>query len=183
MPPPTPVVPQWTISLPRPSPGASFGGTPFRPRAPQEEPRAMADSKPLDTTDAAFALLDPFDQWWKEVEPEGYYLYEAPLQTAPTTRVSVVDKKTGEVRKDLINFASYNYLGLSYRPEVKEAIKKAVDIYGGGSSGSPILSGTTDLHRQLADAVARFKGKEAASIFPTGYSANVGTIAGLMRSG
>lgn len=133
--------------------------------------------------DDAFALLDPFDQWWKEVEPEGYYLYEAPLQTAPTTRVSVVDKKTGETRHDLINFASYNYLGLSYRPEVKEAIKRAVDMYGGGSSGSPILSGTTELHRELADAVARFKGKEAASIFPTGYSANVGTIAGLMRSG
>ena len=131
----------------------------------------------------AFALLDPFDQWWKEVEPEGYYLYEAPLQTAPTTRVSVVDKKTGQVRKDLINFASYNYLGLSYRPEVKDAIKRAVDIYGGGSSGSPILSGTTALHNELAIEVARFKGKEAASIFPTGYSANVGTIAGLMRSG
>ncbi len=87
------------------------------------------------------------------------------------------------MRTGLINFASYNYLGLSYRPEVKEAIKRAVDTYGGGSSGSPILSGTTELHRELADAVARFKGKEAASIFPTGYSANVGTIAGLMRSG
>jgi 8-amino-7-oxononanoate synthase len=133
--------------------------------------------------DDAFALLDPFDQWWTEVEPEGYYQYEAPLQSAPTTRVSVLDKKTGEVRHGLINFASYNYLGLSYRPEVKEAIKRAVDVYGGGSSGSPILSGTTALHTELAEAVARFKGKEAASIFPTGYSANVGTIAGLMRSG
>ena len=133
--------------------------------------------------DDAFALLEPFDQWWREVEPEGYYLYELPVQGAPATRVDVRDKKTGEIRRGLINFASYNYLGLSYRPEVKEAIKRAVDIYGGGASGSPILSGTTDLHRQLADAVARFKGKEAASIFPTGYSANVGTIAGLMRSG
>ena len=133
--------------------------------------------------DDAFALLDPFDQWWTEVEPEGYYQYEAPLQTAPTTRVDVLDKKTGQIRRGLINFASYNYLGLSYRPEVKEAIKRAVDVYGGGASGSPILSGTTELHRELARAVARFKGKEAASIFPTGYSANVGTIAGLMRSG
>ena len=133
--------------------------------------------------DDAFALLDPFDAWWSEAEPEGYYQYESALQSAPSTRVDVLDKKTGEVRKNLINFASYNYLGLSYRPEVKEAIKAAVDIYGGGSSGSPILSGTTDLHRQLGEAVARFKQKEAALIFPTGYSANVGTIAGLMRSG
>ena len=85
-----------------------------------------------------FDLLEPFDQWWGEVEPEGYYQYELPLMSAPKTRVDVLDKKTGEVRRDLINFASYNYLGLSYRPEVKQAIKDALDIYGGGSSGSPI---------------------------------------------
>ena len=130
-----------------------------------------------------FALLDPFDAWWSEAEPAGYYQYELPLQSAPSTRVDVLDKKTGEVRAGLINFASYNYLGLSYRTEVKEAIKAAVDVYGGGASGSPILSGTTALHQELSEEVARFKLKEGALIFPTGYSANVGTIAGLMRSG
>lgn len=133
--------------------------------------------------DDAFALLEPFDDWWSEVRPAGYYLYELPIHTQPGTRVDVEDTKTGELRRGLINFASYNYLGLSYRPEVKEAIKEAVEIYGGGSSGSPILSGTTALHQELADEMAAFKGKEAAMIFPTGYSANVGTIAGLMRSG
>jgi glycine C-acetyltransferase len=97
--------------------------------------------------------------------------------------VDVEDTKTHEVRHGLVNFASYNYLGLSYRPEVKAAIKEAAEIYGGGASGSPILSGTTELHRKLAEEVADFKEKEAALIFPTGYSANVGTIAGLMRSG
>jgi len=131
----------------------------------------------------AFALLEPFDDWWREVRPSGYYLYELPMHSQPGTRVDVEDTKTGEIRRGLVNFASYNYLGLSYRPEVKQAIKDAADVYGGGSSGSPILSGTTALHQQLADEVAAFKGKEAALIFPTGYSANVGTIAGLMRSG
>lgn len=131
----------------------------------------------------AFALLEPFADWWDEVKPAGYYLYELPLHSAPSTRVDVEDTKTGEIRRGLVNFASYNYLGLSYRPEVKQAIKEAVDIYGGGSSGSPILSGTTALHRSFAEEVAAFKGTEAAMIFPTGYSANVGTIAGLMRSG
>ncbi len=131
----------------------------------------------------AFALLEPFDDWWREVKPAGYYLYELPLHTAPGTRVDVEDTKTGDIRRGLVNFASYNYLGLSYRPEVKQAIKEAAEVYGGGSSGSPILSGTTALHKQFAEEVAAFKGKEAAMIFPTGYSANVGTIAGLMRSG
>ena len=131
----------------------------------------------------AFDLLGPFGDWWEEVRPRGYYQYELPIHSAPSTRVDVEDTKTGEIRKGLLNFASYNYLGLSYRPEVKDAIKAAVDRYGAGSSGSPILSGTTALLQQLAEAVARFKGKEAAMIFPTGYSANVGLIAGLMRAG
>lgn len=130
-----------------------------------------------------FALLAPFDDWWKDVKPAGYYLYELPLHSAPGTRVDVHDTKTHELREGLVNFASYNYLGLSYRPEVKEAIKEAAEIYGGGSSGSPILSGTTKLHQQFTEEIAAWKGKEDALIFPTGYSANVGTIAGLMRSG
>jgi glycine C-acetyltransferase len=133
--------------------------------------------------DDPFALLAPFDDWYSEVKPAGYYLYELPLHSAPGTRVDVKDTKTGELRTDLVNFASYNYLGLSYRPEVKQAIREAAEIYGGGSSGSPILSGTTELHRAFTEEMAAFKGKEATLVFPTGYSANVGTIAGLMRSG
>ena len=135
------------------------------------------------TGDDAFALLEPFDDWYSQVKPEGYYLYELPLHSQPGTRVDVEDTKAGVIRRNLVNFASYNYLGLSYRPEVKKAIQEAAEIYGGGASGSPILSGTTDLHQKLALEIAEFTGQEAALIFPTGYSANVGTIAGLMRSG
>jgi 8-amino-7-oxononanoate synthase len=133
--------------------------------------------------DDPFALLEPFDDWYSQVEPAGYYLYELPLHTQPSTRVDIQDTKTGELRRGLINFASYNYLGLSYRPEVKKAIQEAAEVFGGGSSGSPILSGTTILHKQFEAEMAAFKGKEATLLFPTGYSANVGTIAGLMRSG
>jgi 8-amino-7-oxononanoate synthase len=130
-----------------------------------------------------FDLIEPFGKWWDEVEPRGYYQYELPIHSAPSTRIDVEDTKAGIIRRDLLNFASYNYLGLSYRPEVKEAIKAAVDKFGAGSSGSPILSGNTALLKELKEKIARFKGKEDALIFPTGYSANVGLIAGLMRSG
>jgi glycine C-acetyltransferase len=130
-----------------------------------------------------FDLLEPFQKWYQEARPGGYYQFELPIHSAPSTRVDVEDTKAGVIRRGLINFASYNYLGLSYRPEVKEAIKAAVDRFGAGSSGSPILSGTTALLQELEERIARFKGKEAALVFPTGYSANVGLIAGLMRSG
>ncbi len=131
----------------------------------------------------AFAMLDPFDEWWKDSKPAGYYLYGLPLQGAPTTRVDIRNTKTGEIHEGLYNFASYNYLGLSYRPEVKEAVIEAVHQYGNGASGSPILSGSLEIHHELADRLAAFKGKEAVLLFPTGYSVNVGVIAGLMRSG
>jgi glycine C-acetyltransferase len=127
-------------------------------------------------------LLGPFRDWYEEAVPNGYYLYSEPLETAPTTRARVKNRKTGVVQ-DLLNLASYNYLGISYRPEVKKAAIDAVEKYGLGASGSPILSGTMDVHLKLADAMARFKAKEAAILFPTGYSANVGFISSLMRAG
>ncbi|MCH7855779.1 MAG: aminotransferase class I/II-fold pyridoxal phosphate-dependent enzyme [Gemmatimonadetes bacterium] len=133
--------------------------------------------------DDAFAMLEPFDEWWKDSKPSGYYLYGLPMQGAPTTRVDIRNTKTNEIHTDLLNFASYNYLGLSYRPEVKEAVIEAVGRYGNGASGSPILSGSLEIHHELSDRLAEFKGKEAVLLFPTGYSVNVGVISGLMRSG
>jgi glycine C-acetyltransferase len=127
-------------------------------------------------------LLTPFREWYDEALPNGYYLYSEPLTTAPTTRVRVTNRKTGQVQ-DLLNLASYNYLGISYRPEVKRAAIEAIERYGLGASGSPILSGTMDIHVELAKAVASFKAKEAAILFPTGYSANVGFISSIMRAG
>jgi 8-amino-7-oxononanoate synthase len=127
-------------------------------------------------------LLVPFGEWYAEALPNGYYLYSEPLSSAPTTRVRVQDRKTGQIQ-ELINLASYNYLGISYRDEVKEAAIEATRRFGLGASGSPILSGTMDVHLQLAQAVADFKDKKAAILFPTGYSANVGFISAIMRPG
>jgi 8-amino-7-oxononanoate synthase len=127
-------------------------------------------------------LLGPFASWYEEALPNGYYLYSEPVHSAPTTRVQIKDRKTGQLR-DLLNLASYNYLGISYRDEVKQAAIEAVHKYGLGASGSPILSGTFDIHNELAEAMASFKDKPAAILFPTGYSANVGFISALMRSG
>jgi glycine C-acetyltransferase len=127
-------------------------------------------------------LLRPFKEWYDEALPNGYYLYSEPLSSAPSTTVQVTNRKTGQVQ-ELLNLASYNYLGISYRDEVKKAAIEATEKYGLGASGSPILSGTMDIHKDLANAVASFKDKEAAILFPTGYSANVGFISSLMRAG
>ncbi|MCH7548073.1 MAG: aminotransferase class I/II-fold pyridoxal phosphate-dependent enzyme [Candidatus Krumholzibacteriota bacterium] len=131
----------------------------------------------------AFGVLEHFDAWFTEAKPAGYYLFGMPMETAPTTRVDVIEQKGFEELKGLINFASYNYLGLSGHPEVIEAAVEATRKYGTGASGSPILSGQMDLHEEFARRIAKFKGTEEALLFPSGYSGNLGIIAGVMRAG
>jgi glycine C-acetyltransferase len=133
--------------------------------------------------DDPFDILGPFDDWYSEARPWGYYLFGQAMQTKPATRVDIVESKGHTRLEGLINFASYNYLGLSYHPDVIRASVEATQKYGCGSAGSPILSGTLDLHEELAARVAAFKKEESALIFPTGYSANLGVIGGLMRPG
>ena len=75
--------------------------------------------------------------------------------------------------------ASNDYLGLIDHPEIKKAAKKAINIYGVGSGGSRLTTGTLPLHNQLETALASFKHTEKALIFNTGYMANVGIISAL----
>jgi glycine C-acetyltransferase len=129
-----------------------------------------------------FAILDPYNQWFTAAQREGYYLFAQPMTTPAGTRIDLEEKLEHE-RVKLLNLSSYNYLGLSYRPEVIAAAKRALDQYGLGAAGSPILSGTMEIHVELERALADFKKKEAVLLFPTGYSTNLGLIQGLMRPG
>jgi glycine C-acetyltransferase len=134
------------------------------------------------SSDDALAIVKPYNAWYQQARPAGYYLFSQPMLSGPTPRIEIEEQ--AELRHvGLINLSSYNYLGLSYRPEVVEAAKRALDTYGLGAAGSPILSGTMHVHQELEEALARFKGTESAMIFPTGYSTNVGLISGLMRPG
>ena len=85
--------------------------------------------------------------------------------------------------KNYILLGSNGYLGLSVDPAVKEAAREALERYGAGSGGSRLVSGSTDLHRELEDCIARFKKTEAAILFSSGYLANVGTISSLVGEG
>jgi glycine C-acetyltransferase len=104
------------------------------------------------------------------------------MSTPPRAQIDL-EEQLDHQRLKLLNLSSYNYLGLSYRPEVVAAAKRALDQYGLGAAGSPILSGTMNVHVELERELASFKCKEAALAFPTGYSTNVGLIQGLMRPG
>lgn len=72
--------------------------------------------------------------------------------------------------------ASNDYLGLIDNPAIKKAAQQAVEIYGTGSGGSRLTTGTLPLHNQLEAQLANFKHTESALLFNTGYMANVGII-------
>ena len=81
----------------------------------------------------------------------------------------------------MINLCSYNYLGLANHPEVIAAAHEALRTHGLGACGSPMLSGMTDLHRELERQVAKFLGREDAMFFNSGFGGALGTISGLLR--
>lgn len=80
-------------------------------------------------------------------------------------------------------FSSNNYLDLANDPEVKAAARGALEQYGVGAGGSRLTTGTGPLHVRLEEELARFKGREAALVFNTGYMANVGILSALAGRG
>jgi 8-amino-7-oxononanoate synthase len=82
--------------------------------------------------------------------------------------------------KTLLNFSSNDYLGLANEPALKEAAIKAVERYGAGAGGSRLVCGSLAPHQELDEALAAFKGTEAALGFSTGYTAAIGTICALL---
>ncbi len=81
--------------------------------------------------------------------------------------------------RETILVGTNNYLGLTFDPDCIEATVEAVRQQGTGTTGSRIANGTYSSHRQLEQAIAAFLGRSAAMVFPTGYQANLGIIAGL----
>jgi 8-amino-7-oxononanoate synthase len=79
-----------------------------------------------------------------------------------------------------VNFASYDYLGLSQHSAVAEAAKAAIERFGTSVSASRIVAGERPLHGELERALADFYGVESAIAFVSGHGTNVSTIATLM---
>jgi 8-amino-7-oxononanoate synthase len=115
---------------------------------------------------------------WMRVGAWAVKLYEPQLLATADARTTI--DYEGEPHS-VINLCSYNYLGLANHPEVIAAAHKALKTHGLGACGSPMLSGMTDLHRELERRVARFLGREDAMLFNSGFGGALGTISGLLR--
>ncbi len=85
--------------------------------------------------------------------------------------------------KPVLLLCSNNYLGLADHPQVREAAADAAMRWGVGSGASRLVSGTMTIHHRLEERLAAFKRREAALLFGSGYLANAGVIAALVRPG
>jgi len=85
--------------------------------------------------------------------------------------------------KKTILLGTYNYMGMTFDPDVVAAGKKALDEFGSGTTGSRVLNGTYQGHKECEDALKEFYGVDHAIVFSTGYQANLGMISTLAGKG
>lgn len=99
--------------------------------------------------------------------------------------VQTIEGRSGPVvsieGRQMVNLASNDYLGLASDHRLVDSVIAALQTYGTGATGSRLLSGHRELHRQLEQAIAQLKGTEDAVVFSSGYLANIGTISALVN--
>jgi 8-amino-7-oxononanoate synthase len=110
-------------------------------------------------------LVDPLD--WIEAESADW------SQRGLSRRLEV--RKAG-----LVNFGGNDYLSLAADPRVVAAAHEAAARFGFGAGASPLVAGWTTAHQELTEALAAFEQVEAVALFPSGFAANLGTIAALL---
>jgi glycine C-acetyltransferase len=106
-----------------------------------------------------------------------HYFYLQPTTGRTNHRVTMADGR------DMVQLASYSYLGLIGHPRIEAAAKEAIDVYGTGAGGVRLLTGTTDLHERLEARIAEFCHREDSCVYSSGYVTNIAIITGLTGPG
>lgn len=106
----------------------------------------------------------------REAREAGVYPFFRPFETGGI--------RTSVAGHPFVNFSSNDYLGLTTHPKVKEAAKRAIDVFACGLSSSRVQA-TTTAHVELEERLARYFGFEKALVTTTGYQAMVGTVMAL----
>ena len=85
--------------------------------------------------------------------------------------------------RETILLGTYNYMGMTFDPDVIAAGKQALDDFGAGTTGSRVLNGTYAGHRAVEAALREFYAMDHAMVFSTGYQANLGIISTIAGKG
>lgn len=119
-----------------------------------------------------------FTSYSQSVKKTGSSLFHRNI-LSPTDRVVKVASDFEPQIRDMLMFGSNNYLGFANHPYIKEQVKHAIDVYGVGVGGPPVLNGNHFLLTELERRLAGFKGYDDALVFPSGYATNLGLFSSL----
>ncbi|WP_426169386.1 serine palmitoyltransferase [Sandarakinorhabdus sp. DWP1-3-1] len=99
------------------------------------------------------------------------------MQEVKSPTVAIIDGK------ETILLGTYNYMGMTFDPDVIAAGEEALRKFGAGTTGSRVLNGTYQGHKECEDALKDFYGMSHAMVFSTGYQANLGMVSTLAGKG
>ncbi len=106
-----------------------------------------------------------------------YLIWEEYILEGPSEAWTIVNNER------VLVLCSNNYLGLANHPRLKKAAIKAIEEYGAGSGSVRPIAGTMRIHVELEAEMAKYKRKEAAIVFQSGFAANAGSIPQLVDQG
>jgi glycine C-acetyltransferase len=130
----------------------------------------------LDINQRAMAFNEMYESY---LQKKHFQYKRVALNASSPVRV-IKDLYTGE-HKEMIYLASNDYLNLTTHPKVVEAGVKALLKYGAGAGSVPLLGGSLDIHIELENKIAKFKGCESAIIYTSGFGSNSSTLLSLLQ--
>jgi 8-amino-7-oxononanoate synthase len=132
---------------------------------------------PVRRTQPRFEDMPEFKQVQTQQSASAQLNIDNPFYRAHSTAAGATTVIDG---RELINFASYDYLGLNRHPHVLDHARDAIATYGISASASRLVAGERPVHGELEERIARYYGVEAAVCFVSGYLTNVAAISCLM---
>jgi len=129
------------------------------------------------TDDIVVGRVKAITERLDHLQAEGLYFYNQPATELRGGARAIINGR------DMGMYASYSYLGLIGHPRINKAAKDAIDRYGTGTHGVRMLAGTLDLHKELEETIAEFKGAEAAVTYTSGYVTNLTVVSSLVGRG
>ena len=128
------------------------------------------DTDPLKTPDG---FTD-----WRQATLKYQSLYERRLLQATSAHTEI---ETLGGAKKIINMASLDYLGLCSHPELIRVHQQALEQWGNGAGGVPLLSGMCKTHESLEQRVSQLTGQESTQLYSSGFAAAIGFAVALLR--
>ena len=123
-------------------------------------------------------MSNKFQQWisseLKEIKKNNLHRILTEIDSSMSPEIIINKKK-------YIQFASNNYFGLTINSKIKNHSIKSINKFGTGTGGSRLVTGTSSLHCDLENVIAKFKKTQDSIVFSSGYLANIGTISSIMK--